>query len=131
MIGIIAAAGVMAAISAYLLFKVKESNLGVGLQVLFFFMILASFIVMGSAGYESRNDCAYLLTNSSFNGTFTENSYEWTCTERSPAAGSWVYRLPVWFAYICAGYIIIYFLILIKKLYDGIKGKGGDRDFEK
>jgi hypothetical protein len=136
LIGIIVSAGIIAAVSAYLMFKVKDSTMGSSMQALFFFMIIASFIVMGSAGYESRLQCDYVLSNSTVVGNVTNNNYALQCTERASAAGSWVYRLPLWFGYISAGYIIIYFLVLIgrfgKQISDRSKGRGGgDRGFER
>ena len=130
MLAIIVGSGIMAAISAYLMFKVKDSNLGSALQPLFFFMILASFIIMGSAGFEARNDCAYLLINETVNGSLTTNSYSYTCTERAAAAGSWTYRLPLWFGYLSAAYMVIYFLMMIYNIYKNNKG-GFNRGFEK
>lgn len=125
MIGIIISAGIMAGISAYMLFKIKDSDFGVNLQPLFFFMILASFIIMGSAGYESRNDCEYLLSNSTITGNTTLNAYSYTCTERAGSAGSWAYRLPLWFGYLSSLYLFVYFFMMIKDLVKNLKGGGG------
>lgn len=130
MIGIIVSAGIMAGVSAYLMFKVKDSNLGSALQPLFFFMILASFLIMGSAGFESRNDCDFLLSNYTVSGNTTTNNYTYTCEERAGAAGSWSYRLPLWFGYLSAMYMVIYFLMMIWNLYKNNKG-GFNRGFEK
>ena len=128
--GIIISAGVMASISAYMLFKVGENkagddyNLSSGLQALFFFMVLANFVLMGSAGYESRNDCDYLLMNSTIDANVTSNVYDYVCTERIPNSSSWVYRLPVWLTYISAGYIVVYLLMLIGMIWKKSRNGG-------
>ena len=131
MIEIIVASGIMAAICAYLMFKVKDSTLGVGLQALFFFMILANFIIIGSAGFEARNHCEYVLANSTVNMGTEYYNYELQCTEQNNAASSWVYRLPLFFAYISGFYIIIYMLVLIGKLFNRLKKNSEDRDYER
>jgi len=134
LIGLIISAGVMASISAYMLFKVKENNesndnnmMSAGLQVLFFFMVLSSFVLMGSAAFESRNDCEYLLTNvTTVNSNLTQNSYSYECTERITGAASWIYRLPVWLSLASALYLVVYLLQLIVSVIKFFN-KGGER----
>lgn len=121
---IVATAGVMAIVCAYILFKIKDSDNPVvsALQPLFFFMIMASFIIMGSASFQSSNDCYYLLDNYTFVGNTTFNSYSYTCELVAESAGSWSYRLPLWFGYLGSSYMLVYVLYLI---YNFFKKKGG------
>lgn len=130
MIGIILSAGIMALVSAYLLFKVREANsendLGNSLQIMFFFMVLASFIIMGSAGYEARNDCDYVLSNSTVVANTTFNEYEFLCTERITGGASWVYRLPIFLAGASALYLVVWLLMLIFRIIKHFMG-GSDR----
>ena len=123
-------AGVMALVSAYMLFKLRDLdgetkgfNLASSLQALFFFLIIANFILIGSAGYESRNDCSYLLQNATVNMGTTINSYEYVCTDRIPNGAIWIYKLPVWLAYFASGYVVIYLISLVLGLFT----KGGRR----
>lgn len=125
LLSIVIAGGIMASISAYMLFKIKDSETGANLQPLFFFMILASFMIIGSASYESRNDCQYLLDNYTISGNITNNNYSYTCTERAGSAGSWSYRLPLFFGYLSSLYLFVYALIMIKKVFKNLKGGGG------
>ena len=133
LLGIIISAGVMASISAYMMFKLKETStdkedkITDSLQILFFFMVLASFVLMGSAGYESRNDCDYLLANTTVvNANVTVNAFDYVCTSRIEGAASWIYRLPVWLSYASAGYLVVYLLMLIKSVVKFFN-KGGER----
>lgn len=109
----------MAAVSAYMLFKLRDLddnsgfNLASSLQALFFFMIIANFVLIGSAGFESRNDCSYLLTNYTVNMGTTINEYTYTCEERIPNGAIWIYKIPIWLAYFASGYIVIYLIALI------------------
>lgn len=131
LVGIILSAGIMSIVSAYLLFKIKESennnSMNNALQIMFFFMVLANFIIMGSAGYESRNDCSYLLTNSTVSANVTTNEYGFICTERVTGSASWVYRLPVWLSYASAMYLVVYLLMLVVNIIKGFN-KGGEYD---
>lgn len=123
--------GIIAAISAYMLFKIKDSDNPVvsSLQPLFFFMIMASFIIIGSASYQSTNDCQYLLNSTydcggcGINTNTTIYEYNYVCTETASNAGSWSYRLPLWFGYLGGSYVVIYFIYLIYKLFKGFGGR--------
>lgn len=123
----------MAMVSAYMLFKLRELddqdkdgfNLAASLQALFFFMIIANFILIGSAGYESRNECDYLLDNFTVSANTTTNSFSYTCTDRVPNGAIWIYKLPVWLAYFSSGYVVIYLFYMIWSLFRNLT-KGGN-----
>lgn len=123
----------MSAISAYMLFKIREGGednpMNNGLQVLFFFMVLANFIIMGGVGYESRLDCNYLLVNeTAVNASLITNSYEYICTERAGGSASWIYQLPVWLAGASALYLVLWLLLLVVSLLKQTFGSGGERE---
>ena len=124
----------MAVVCSYLMFKVAERkeegegeaySMGSSLQVLFFFMIVASFIVMGATAFESRKDCDYLLVNETIiTSNITSYDYTYFCTERNTSGTKWVYLLPLYLAILSGAFIIIYFLLL---LYRIINYRGGSR----
>ena len=134
LLSIVIGAGVMAAISAYMLFKLQDleekdkSGLSIaqGFQVLFFFIIIANFILIGSAGYESRKDCSHLLTSDNVVNATTTYSYDYVCEERIPNASAWIYKLPIWLAYFSGLFVLIF---VFKLLYAVIMNlfKGGKR----
>ena len=121
----------MAGISAYMLFKLRDLddnngfNIATSLQALFFFMIVANFILLGSAGYEMRNDCDYVLTNSTVAANVTTNNFDFVCTERISNSARWMYKLPIWLAYFASGYVVIYLFNLIVTILKGFF-KGGN-----
>lgn len=125
---IIAAGGIIAFVCAYILFKIKDSdNPAVSsLQPLFFFMVMASFIIIGSASYQSTEQCVYLVNESVTVGSTSTYTYDYQCQTVAENAGSWSYRLPLWFGYLGSGYVIIYFLYLMINLYK--KTRGGERE---
>lgn len=135
------AAGVLAIVSAYMLFKLVENNRlkekendGVndhnGLQIMFFFMVVASLILLGRVGFEAGNHCEYLLANETIVANVTEYAHEYTCTPRGAVNAGWLYRLPLYLAYLSGAYLIIYFLMLLYGFWKKTMG-GRGRDDER
>lgn len=138
------AAGIMSFVSAYMLFKIVQNNKdnrnedtgGIsthnGLQIFFFFLVIASLILLGRVGFEATNHCEYLMNESvclspGCNST-TVYTYDYICTERAASAGSWLYRLPLYIAYLSGAYLIIYMLLLFYGFYKKMLGGGRGRE---
>lgn len=139
-LALVISAGVMAFVSAYIMFKISERNreaenqgvqLGINshnaLQILFFFMVIASLVLLGRAGMDSGTSCSWLVNETTIVNNVTSYDYANECVDNSNSSNSWIYRLPLYLAYLSGLYLIVYFLLMIVSLIRSLFNKGDDR----
>ena len=139
-LALVISAGVMAFVSAYIMFKISERNreaekqgvkLGINshnaLQILFFFMIVASLVLLGRAGMDSSVQCEFLLMNNTVSGTLTSFEYDYVCQDNYNSSYRWMYMLPLYLAYLSGLYLIVYFLLVILAMVQEYFGRGDRR----
>ena len=130
----------MAFIAAFMLWKLADNNRQKeasgkqtifnthnALQIVFFFMIVASLIIVGRAGLDSGQKCEFLIMNETVSNNITIFEHAYTCEDVSNVNNLWIFKLPLWLAYISGLYVLIYFLIMIGDYILELFNKGGKR----
>lgn len=137
------ASGIMSFIAAYVLFKLSRKeddekysqgddfyNIRNGfnnaLQILMFFLLISSLLMLGKTAFAEKDYCAITVANETIIGNITSYDYQYFCVNNDTNSGAWVYLLPLWVIRISAGAFVIYLLAMVFKFFKGFFGNGGD-----
>jgi FtsH-binding integral membrane protein len=109
----------------YMFFKLGQNaqadNNHFALQLLFLFLILSCFTLVGKVALDDKDFCSWNVVNSTVSGYTTTYGYEYQC-ETNPATTSEIfYKVSVWIFRLVGFYVFVYMFWWALK-YFGVVG---------
>lgn len=79
------------------------------LQVLFLSFIVFVIVLLGKASYDYKDNCSWLVANSTSSGSTTSYEYTYECDANDNATHSSFYNLTTWIMRIVVIYLFLYY----------------------
>ena len=124
---LIGALSAIAAILLVLFFRLGDNDEGKHyiLQVLFLGFIIGVIVLIGKTAIDYKDNCAWLVSNSSLSGATTLYEYTYECSENTNNTASILYQVCLWIFSITVIYIFLYYFYEVFN-YFKIKRRGGE-----
>lgn len=127
---LVASLGITAAILLFLFLKLgeeQETRSGwtrYPLQILVLGFLLGTLVLLGKTAYDYKDNCAWLVSNSTVSGGFTSYGYGYNCSENTQNTASTYYQITVWVMRLVIAYLVLVFVFEFI-LYLGWWKRGG------
>ena len=91
------------------------------LQLLILGFVLGIILLAGKTALDYKDDCSWLVNNSTTSGSTSTYEYAYTCHTNTNTTANTFYNVTVWVMRIFAVYMLIYFFYEVA-VYFGIIG---------
>lgn len=109
--------GIALAVFVAIFYKLSQNeDEGFGhfaLQILFLGFIMGGLVLVGKATLDYKDNCAWLVSNSTTSGTTTNYNYTYECSENTNNTSTTFYKSTLWVMIITSIYLLVYFAVKI------------------
>ena len=110
----------------YMFFKLGQNtskdNNHFPLQLLFLFLILSCFTLIGKVSLDDKDFCSWNVVNSTTIGSTTEYSYLYQCSPNPNTTADTFYRVSVWIFRLVGFYVFLYVLYWVLRYFGMVGG---------
>lgn len=83
------------------------------LQLIFLSFIMFVIVLIGKTSIDYKDDCSWLVANSTTNGSLSSYEYEYTCNPSSNTTSTTFYQITVWLMRITFVYLFLFMAVWI------------------
>ena len=120
---ILASLAVVAGILLWLFNSLRdgEGNTNYALQIIILSFILGCILLIGKTAYEYKDNCSWLVSNSTSSGSTTSYEYSYTCDTNASGTPGMFYQITLWIMRIIALYVFLAFVWELIQFFMGKK----------
>ena len=109
---LVASLAVVAGILLWLFNSLRdgEGKSNYALQIIILSFILGAVLLLGKTAYEYKDNCAWLVNESTTSGSTTSYSYMYSCSTNSSTTPGLFYEITVWVMRLIALYVFLAFI---------------------
>lgn len=117
---LLGAMGIVAFLLLLLFFKLGQDEKKHYLfQILILSFVFVIIVLLGKTGLDYKDNCSWLVTNSTVSGSITSYQYGYQCSTNTSNSANIFYEVTVWIMRVTGIYMFLYFLYEIL-IYFGV-----------
>jgi hypothetical protein len=125
---LVGALAIVAAILCFLFWKLSQeidSKYGYALQIFVFAFLLGVIMLLGKVSLDYKDNCSWLVSNSTISGSTTSYSYSYTCSTNTNNTARIFYEVTLWLTRIVMTYLFLAFAFEMINYFAWQKKGGG------
>jgi len=125
---LVASLSIVAFILLFLYWKLSDEDGGSNrypLQVIVFAFLLGIILLLGKVSVDYKDNCSWLVSNSTVSGSTTSYGYSYTCSTNVEKTANLFYDITLWIVRIITIYVFLIFAFAVMNFFAWKKKGGG------